>query len=73
MYAITGMTGKIGGAVARSLLVERLPVRAVLRDEARAAEWRTQGCDIALAGMGDVASLIAVTPAPDVSQGARLA
>jgi uncharacterized protein YbjT (DUF2867 family) len=36
MYAITGITGKTGGAVARSLLAERLPVRAVLRDEAKA-------------------------------------
>ncbi len=57
MYAITGITGKVGGAVARSLLAERLPVRAVLRDEAKAAEWRTRGCDIALAEMDDAASL----------------
>lgn len=47
MYAITGITGKVGGALARSLLAERLPVRAVLRDEAKAAEWRTRGCDVA--------------------------
>jgi len=33
MYAITGITGKVGGALARSLLAERLSVRAVLRDE----------------------------------------
>src|SRR3977135_2295025 len=58
MYAISGITGKVGGAVARSLLAERLPVRAVLRDEAKAAEWRTRGCDIALAEMDDAASLI---------------
>ena len=47
MYAITGITGKVGGALARSLLAERVPVRAVLRDEAKAAEWRTR-CDAAL-------------------------
>jgi uncharacterized protein YbjT (DUF2867 family) len=57
MYAITGITGKVGGAVARSLLAERLPVQAVLRDEAKAAKWRTRGCDIALAEMDDAASL----------------
>jgi uncharacterized protein YbjT (DUF2867 family) len=57
MYAITGITGKVGGAVARSLIAERLPVRAVLRDEAKAAEWRTRGCDVALAEMDDAASL----------------
>src|ERR1700736_5729328 len=57
MYAITGITGKVGGAIARSLLAERLPVRAVLRDEAKAAEWRTRGCDVVLAEMDDAASL----------------
>ena len=57
MYAITGITGKVGGALARSLLAEGLSVRAVLRDEAKAAEWRTRGCDVALAEMDDAASL----------------
>src|ERR1700738_5446871 len=57
MYAITGITGKVGGALARTLLAERLPVRAVLRDEVKAAEWRTRGCDVALAEMDDAASL----------------
>lgn len=28
MYAITGTTGQVGGAVARALLTARLPVRA---------------------------------------------
>jgi uncharacterized protein YbjT (DUF2867 family) len=57
MYAITGITGKVGGALARSLLADKLPVRAVLRDEAKAAEWRAQGCEVALAEMDDAASL----------------
>lgn len=59
MYAITGITGKVGGALARSLLAEKLPVRAVLRDEAKAAEWRARGCDIAVAEMNDATSLAA--------------
>ncbi len=59
MYAITGITGKVGGALARSLLAEGLPVRAVLRDETKAAEWRALGCDVALAEMDDAASLTA--------------
>ena len=57
MYAITGVTGKVGGALARSLLAEGLPVRAVLRDAAKAAAWRRRGCDVALAEMDDAASL----------------
>lgn len=57
MYAITGITGKVGGALARSLLADNLPVRAVLRDEAKAAEWGDRGCQIAIAEMEDAASL----------------
>lgn len=59
MYAITGITGKVGGALARTLLAEKLPVRAVLRDEAKAAEWRARGCGIAIAEMNDATSLAA--------------
>ncbi|WP_454818842.1 NmrA family NAD(P)-binding protein [Labrys neptuniae] len=57
MYAITGISGKVGGMLARSLLAAGLPVRAVLRDEAKAAAWKTRGCEIALAEMDDSASL----------------
>ncbi|NEK55948.1 NmrA family NAD(P)-binding protein, partial [Rhizobium leguminosarum] len=32
MFAITGITGKVGGAVARQLLAAGQPVRAVVRD-----------------------------------------
>ena len=59
MHAITGITGKVGGALARSLLAEKLPVRAVLRDVAKAAEWRARGCHIAIADMDDAAGLAA--------------
>lgn len=59
MYAITGITGQVGGAVARSLLAGKLAVRAVLRNEAKAAEWKAQGCDIAIADMDDATRLSA--------------
>ena len=32
MFAITGITGKVGGEVARNLLAGNQPVRAVVRD-----------------------------------------
>lgn len=57
MYAITGITGKVGGALARNLLADGLPVRAVLRDAIKAVEWKAKGCDVALAEMDDAASL----------------
>jgi len=57
MYAITGITGKVGGALARTLLAQGLKVRAVLRDESKAGPWRDQGCEIALAEMDNAVSL----------------
>lgn len=59
MYAITGITGKVGGALARTLLAAGAPVRAVLRDQAKAAPWAARGCDVAMAEMEDAAALTA--------------
>ncbi|KQR78736.1 NmrA family transcriptional regulator [Burkholderia sp. Leaf177] len=59
MYAITGISGKVGGALARSLLLNNLPVRAVVRDAGKAHHWTSQGCESALADMEDVAALTA--------------
>jgi NAD(P)H dehydrogenase (quinone) len=59
MYAITGVTGKVGGAVARNLLAAGKPVRAVLRDRSKAHAWADRGCDIALAEMSDAEALTA--------------
>ncbi|WP_028208003.1 NmrA family NAD(P)-binding protein [Paraburkholderia nodosa] len=59
MYAITGITGKVGGALARALLASGQPVRAVVRDAARAASWQAQGCELATASMEDAAALTA--------------
>ncbi|MEX3944048.1 NmrA family NAD(P)-binding protein [Paraburkholderia sp. BR10937] len=59
MYAITGTTGKVGGALARALLASGQPVRAVVRDAARAASWQAQGCELATASMEDAAALTA--------------
>jgi NAD(P)H dehydrogenase (quinone) len=59
MYAITGITGKVGGAVARTLLASQQRVRAVLRDESKAAAWAELGCEVALASMEDADALAA--------------
>ncbi len=59
MYAITGITGKVGGAVARTLLAAGQPVRAVVRDVARARSWAERGCEVVTADMDDTASLTA--------------
>lgn len=57
MYAITGITGQVGGAAARHLLSLGLPVRAVVRDAAKGRLWSDQGCEVALAEMEDTEAL----------------
>jgi len=57
MYAITGVTGKVGGAVARNLLEAGLEVRAVVRDARKAAPWSDLGAEIAVASSDDAAAM----------------
>ncbi|MBB3637656.1 NmrA family NAD(P)-binding protein [Variovorax atrisoli] len=57
MYAITGITGQVGGAVARALLAEGQLVRAVVRDEGRGRPWAALGCEVAVAEMDDAQAL----------------
>lgn len=57
MYVITGITGKVGGALARNLIKAGQPVRAVMRDAGKAAYWAEQGCDVVFAQMDDAQAL----------------
>lgn len=57
MYAILGVTGHVGGAAARELLRRGEPVRAVVRDPAKGAEWADAGAQVAVADLGDRESL----------------
>lgn len=57
MYAITGITGKVGGEVARALLRDGHSVRAILRDPRKGAVWSASGCEVAIAEMNDAAAL----------------
>ncbi|UII68985.1 NmrA family NAD(P)-binding protein [Pseudomonas sp. HN11] len=57
MYVITGITGKVGGALARKLIKEGQPVRAVMRDPGNAAYWSDLGCEVAFAQMEDAQAL----------------
>jgi len=57
MYAVTGITGKVGAAVARSLLSADQLVRAVVRDRDKGAPWADLGCDIAVADLADAGAL----------------
>jgi len=57
MIAVTGVTGKVGGAVAQRLLAAGSKVRAMVRDEQKGEEWKRKGCEIAVADIHDAESL----------------
>jgi len=57
VYAITGITGKVGGIVARTLLAAGLPVRAVVRDADKCRPWVEKGCEVAIASIADADGL----------------
>ncbi len=57
MFAITGITGNVGGNVARNLLAAGRPVRAVMRDVRKGDGWAQRGCELATADILDVAAL----------------
>jgi uncharacterized protein YbjT (DUF2867 family) len=59
MYAITGITGQIGGVIGRVLLAAGQPVRAVVRDAGKGQPWADRGCEVALATIEDAGSLAA--------------
>jgi uncharacterized protein YbjT (DUF2867 family) len=57
MFAVMGVTGNVGGEVARNLLAAGAGVRAVVREERKGEEWRQRGCEIAVADIHDTESL----------------
>jgi NAD(P)H dehydrogenase (quinone) len=88
MYAITGITGNVGSAVARTLIAANQPVRAIVRNPAKAQQWADQGCEVATADVLDIPALAAALtgveavflmappvfdPAPDFSEARAIA
>jgi NAD(P)H dehydrogenase (quinone) len=65
VFAITGITGQVGGAVARALLAAKQPLRAVVRDAAKGAAWADRGCQVALATIDDATALTAAFDATE--------
>ena len=59
MYAVMGITGKVGGAVARMLLAKGEKVRGVVRNPEKATEWQKQGAELFKADYDDVDALTA--------------
>jgi uncharacterized protein YbjT (DUF2867 family) len=53
MYTVMGITGNTGGAVVKTLLAAGQKVRGVVRNSAKAAEWRVRGAEIVMAELSD--------------------
>ncbi|WP_250634432.1 NAD(P)H-binding protein [Pinirhizobacter soli] len=53
MFVVVGATGNVGFATSLALRKAGAPVRAVVRDSAKAAPLRELGCDIVLADLND--------------------
>jgi len=54
MFAITGITGKVGGETARTLLAAGKQVRAIMRDVRKGQVWSDTGCEVVAADINDV-------------------
>ena len=59
MFAVTGITGNVGGEVARNLLAAGQPVRGVVREARKGEAWATRGCEIVEADINDMDALAA--------------
>ena len=57
MIAVTGITGKVGGRVARGLLAQGQTVRAVVRSRTKGDEWAALGCEVFVASLDDAAAM----------------
>jgi NAD(P)H dehydrogenase (quinone) len=65
MNAVMGITGNVGGAVARSLLVRGEKVRGIVRNPEKAAEWQKQGVELFKADYDDAEALTAALSGVD--------
>ena len=69
MYLVTGITGNVGSATAKHLLAQGKQVRALVRDEAKAAKWASKGVELL---KGEWESATAIAQALEGVEGAYL-
>jgi uncharacterized protein YbjT (DUF2867 family) len=69
MIFLTGVTGKIGGETAKQLIAKGASLRALVRDEAKAADLKAAGVELVI---GDIADADAVNKGLDGAERAFL-
>ena len=70
MFAITGVTGQVGGQVAEGLLAAGKPVRAIVRQRDKGSPWAERGCDVSV--VEDATDHLALVRALDGATGVFL-
>jgi NAD(P)H dehydrogenase (quinone) len=65
MYAIMGITGRVGGALAKTLLASGCRVRGIVRDASKATAWKDRGAELAVADYDDAPALSAAFSGAD--------
>jgi NAD(P)H dehydrogenase (quinone) len=86
MYAVMGITGQVGAAIAETLLAHGNPLRAIVRNPQKAASWAARGVQMVEADYDDAIALEAgfrgmkgvfvmippnFAPSPDFSEAKR--
>ncbi|HVY98556.1 MAG TPA: NmrA family NAD(P)-binding protein [Dongiaceae bacterium] len=57
MFSVMGVTGKVGGAAAASLLQAGAVVKAIVREPGKGIHWQKRGAAVAVADLDDAAAL----------------
>jgi uncharacterized protein YbjT (DUF2867 family) len=57
MFTIMGITGRVGGSTAETLLAAGKKVRGIVRDKARAAHWAKQGVELLDGNLDEIGAL----------------
>ena len=57
MILLTGATGKIGGETAKQLIAKGASLRALVRDEAKAAHLKEAGVELVVGDVADADSI----------------
>lgn len=57
MFAVTGITGQVGSAVAQALLAAGKSVRGIVRDPQKPSAGQTRGCELFVADLHDANAL----------------
>ena len=66
-YVVAGVSGHTGAVVAQTLLDQKLKVRVLVREAAKAERWKKRGAEVAVASLDDTHAMGAALRGADVA------